>query len=310
MTYLPDDTHTYSRDTYPPYPVLQLPGWRWEPGMIDTVPLRLRLSALMAQAAAMVSPERVKHGARARLQKARRVFVQLFRAETHNVAIKLVKAMQANPLWQAQVRKDLGGEAALARWDKRYARRLSKQMDAEYVATEIMSTGIMAPKQKETEDKKTNERAVPCDRGRSHTPRENRKPWRPVTDRHNIFRLASLRTETCRAKPSYRFRSAMPHKDVPRKRVAAPLCPLAPIPLRPDQLRPPQREAEREEATGPNRDNSAGLAAINKAPALSRRDITAWWAHLVDAYSRLNDRIMDMHGMISLPPTRRNPLLM
>lgn len=274
-----------------------LPGLPLGPRMIDTAPLRMNIPHLIAQIYAAVRISGAQRGMLKRLREARRMFAQLYRAEKANFTAWLTGAMQADPVWQAQVREDLGGEAALQRWDARYERMLAS-LDAE-------------PREPKT----------PQTLQTSGTARTNRPRAQTLTDRHGLFRLARLTT----IPPTlHRFRG--PRAPSPRK-MTIDLRPLRPIALSPDQLRPSQsganfsrigfcdrgfddRSFNNRDFGGGNfsRGNHARQTAKPRQNNLSLKPqpmtldaIQSRWAEVHHQYTQVNSQIMDIALLISTP---------
>ncbi len=93
-----------------------------EPEIIDTSALRGLIPRLFAQLMEMLSNGQRPRGTISHLWHIRRQLRALYKAEKHNFCLWLTRALKADPEWQAQVREDLGGEAALARGEKRAAK--------------------------------------------------------------------------------------------------------------------------------------------------------------------------------------------
>lgn len=282
MIYLPDNTPTSSpHDT--------LPGLPSGPDRIDTSELRALIPALIAQIAAMVCPAGVERGALSRLWEARRLFADLFRAEVHNLSLRLISAMQADRVWQAQVLEDLGGEAALQRWDKRYA----KMMDA----GEAEPKSEPKPEPKPEPDTQTEQKL-------EHQTKTTRAPAKLRTDRHDMFRLAPLSKKTERTQPS-RSPMAFGIRDAAIKMKRP-----KPIALTPDQLRMPElvklsENSDVIEGEAPLRVYAAGSS---NNPHLTREAILAAWERIFGYYTLFNFKIMNLDLMITVPVCRQNPL--
>ena len=278
MIYLPDNTPTSSpHDT--------LPGLPCGPDRIDTSELRALIPALIAQIAAMVCPAGVERGALSRLWEGRRLFADLFRAEVHNLSLWLTSAMQADRVWQAQVLEDLGGEAALQRWDKRYA----KMMDA----------GEAEPKSEPKPEPATQTEPKP--ENLTKPPRARAKT---CTDRHDMFRLAPLSKKTDRTQPSrspmiFGIRDAAIKMKRPK-----------PIALTPDQLRLPELVSRDENHGTINGELPQSMTSTRNSnnPHLTREAIMAAWERIFGYYTLFNFKIMNLDLMITVPVCRQNPL--
>ncbi|MGJ8564695.1 MAG: hypothetical protein ACSHXY_14225 [Alphaproteobacteria bacterium] len=283
MTYSLDDTQTDTlTDTHPAPRHDTLPGMAYGPDMIDTSGLRAVIPALIARIAVMINPNGVQRGALSRLWEARRLFAQTYRAEAYNLKMWLIKAVQRDPDWQRQVRHDLGGEPALTRWDKRYAKMMAGATPAARKAANIKA-------------------ATPL-----------RKKARRRTDRHEMFCLAAV-SQMGSQKDSqedsngetYAAHSA-PYPAKPRDAFISIRQPK-PIPLTPDQLRvpePPKGAAPHEAGT----DRIAATGSTGNAPHLTRQTIMADWQRIFDTYTLLNFKVMNLDLMINVSVCRRMPL--
>lgn len=205
-----DDTPAH-KQLQPPAP-LRFPGG---PEIIDTQALWTLIPGLFAQLAAMFTPDHVARGAATRTRELGTQLQMLYKTEAANFKMWLTRALKADPEWQAEVREDLGGDAALARWNLRREKLLN------------------APEPQNQTSEPKPERKVP-------TAAQN-KPARPPrgikTDRRGLFRLASLRRPH---PPSHRaVNSAPPRLQATTSVFKHPGL----ISLTPDDLRPASPEA-------------------------------------------------------------------
>lgn len=293
MTYLPD---TSPQNSSTPHPVL--PGLPCGPDTVDTSGLRAIIPALIARIATMVCPDGVERGALSRLWEARRLFATLFRAEQYNLGKWLNHAMQADPDWQTQVREDLGGEEALARWEARLEQSQIEPADS------------------------------PAAKPARGPARANTVSKGVRTDRHNLFRLAPIMT----GKPKTAHRGAP--LFTPGRNAWISISRPAPIPLTPDQLRPRVRQAhhglqssgivQEDRASVHPVDNSVDKQVYNPAnnygdniaqipprtdfPSPTRQVIMAAWDYIYDRYCLFNYKIMDLDLMMTIPICRRMPM--
>ncbi len=90
------------------------------PEVIDTQALWGLIPGLFAQLHALFTPQRVARGAISRIWEIRARLQSLYRAEKSNFRLWLIRALKADPAWKAQVRRDLGGDAAMTRWEQRF----------------------------------------------------------------------------------------------------------------------------------------------------------------------------------------------
>ncbi len=174
--------------------------------IIDTAPLRGVITGLFAQLMTLFSGGGAARGAATRIWHIRRQLRALYRAEKFNMSVWLVRALKNDAAWQAQVREDLGGDAAMVLWEQRLETRLETR------------EAPAAPQRPRP--------AHPCANVRP------RKAARLKTDRRGLFRLAPLpRSQRKPQKSTPRF--------APMGRSAASvfLWP-APIALTPADLRP------------------------------------------------------------------------
>ncbi len=141
------------------------------PGMIDTASLRGLIPVLLTQLAALFTRDHIKRGATSRIRAIRVQLQTLYKAERSNFCLWLIRAMSADPVWQAAVREDLGGEKALAAWEARRERlyALKQELESEF-------------KPKPSQFKKPPRK----------TPNAGQGPRPIITDRHGLFRLAPL----------------------------------------------------------------------------------------------------------------------
>lgn len=211
----------------------------------------------------MISPQGIDRGALARLWEARRLFASVYRAEVYNLQVWLIKTMRADKAWQRQVREDLGGEAALTRWDQRYAKLQAGEAALPHPVVSIKASG-----------KKPKRRARKQKRKR-------------LTDRHNMFCLASVSAETSKVKKKRAYKRPL---FTPVRDAYITLNRPKPIPLTPDDLREPvpSRVQERAEAC-------EGLCMSDRpanTPRLTRHAIMENWYKIFDVYGVCNLNIM------------------
>ena len=88
-------------------------------GIVDTAPYLAIIPVLFAQLHALFTPDHVGRGAASRVGQIRRLLYVLYKIERQNFCQWLMRAMKSNPAWQAQVREDLGGDKAMALWERR-----------------------------------------------------------------------------------------------------------------------------------------------------------------------------------------------
>lgn len=242
-------------------PSLGFPGG---PGLIDTSEIRAVIPGLIAHLFTLFSPQGTERGAMARLWEIRGMLCQLHRFEKFNFGTWLTRSMQSDPAWQAQTREDLGGEAALLKWEHRRETLLEKA-----AGEEEMPVPIKAP---------------------TITERKKRKPSKPVEDRYGLFRLASL-SALSPIRPLQLCRPSLP------RTVCAALRRPRPIGLTPDQLRPTETPAQMmnsedvEEPT-PN------------LPRLTRDMLIKLWDRLHAQHQDWNRRLTIADMMISTPDLR------
>ena len=165
--------------------------------------VRAQMPVLIAQLYAMFTANSVARGAISRVRDLARRIRALHKAETLNFAALMIRALKADPAWQARVRRDLGGEAALIRW-------------------ETTSDNPHAPQPKPELGRKENSRAT--------------RPRAAIRmDRDGLFRLAPLtRARAKNTRPPYK-RSAAPRS------AAMVLKQPNAIALTPDDLRGPAK---------------------------------------------------------------------
>lgn len=89
------------------------------PGITDTASFRVLIPVLFTQLYALFTPKTAALGAASRLRELRAQLQKLYAAEKQNFCLWLKRAMKSDPAWQAQVREDLGGDKAMAAWEKR-----------------------------------------------------------------------------------------------------------------------------------------------------------------------------------------------
>lgn len=264
---------TYDLEHYRKYAPLEfLPGMPSGPDMIDTSGMRAVLPALIARICTMLNPAGVERGALSRLWEARRMFISVYRAEVYNLMRWLINTMQGDKAWQRQVREDLGGEAALLRWDKRYAK--------------IMAGDAPAPR---TTSLSNREKA-------------GRKRRKILTDRYNMFCLAKI-TKAATRKSAYKAPLFTPLRNA-----AIRVAPLKPIPLTPDQLRVPMTCKADDSAahqTHVCKDVTAPSGASQNMPKLTRADIMKARDTVFHYYGLFNLNIMHLDVEITLELIRR-----
>ncbi len=186
-------------------PPLSFPGG---PEIIDTAPLRHLITALFAQIWTMFSPEKAARGTASRVYEIRRALFALYKAEKRNFCQCLLSALRADPEWQAQVRRDLGGDAAMTRW----VRRGEKLANPEPKPQDMVKVPAMT----------------------ALKPRNVRPASGILTDRNGLFRLAPHSRNSQKSKPVDAVRTP--------SLKATSLTPLSPKPiaLTPNDLRPPK----------------------------------------------------------------------
>lgn len=191
------------------------------PEVEDTAQLWAMLPVMLTQIMAMFLPDQAARGTLSRIWEMRKILQKIYRAETRNYRLWMTRALRANPVWQAQVRSDLGGDEALARWERR-------QEQAQTPKPKVK------PRKPAAQDARTRPR----------------KLRRLIADRGGLFRLAPVsraKTETSRP--------AQIHTYVPRQ-VGSNLKPIGPVPLTPDDLRPQSATntaAQGQNSPAPNR---------------------------------------------------------
>lgn len=272
MTYTPETTPTESED-----PLTLLPGLPYGPDIIITSGMRAVLPGLILRILAMINPEHVERGALARLWEARRMFASVYRTEVYNLRMWLINTMTRDREWQSQVREDLGGEAALKRWDKRYARMRSGE----------------TPEEPKRPAATTNAAAI-------RSPSTSRKSSKVRTDRYNLFRLAKI--SNAKNQP----RANTPPSFTP-SRVAWLAFPKPPlIPLTPDQLREPKPVTV--EHYGEDGVKTAILSgSTHNMPTPTRPAIMARWHQIRHKYALFNFKIMNLDLMINSYTCRQWP---
>lgn len=263
----------YNLDTYAQKDPLEiLPGMPYGPDILDTSAMRSVLPALIVRVFAMLRPEGIERGALARLWEVRRMFISVYKAEVYNIKLWFLGAMQANRDWQRQVREDLGGEAALARWDKRYAK-----MKAGETAKESP-----APKPVRDTSRRTKRKVK--------------------TDRFYLFQLAPIRKDTARTPsvrpPQYRcsYRPAAIHLGL-----------IGPIWVRPDQLRE-TASPSRVPFAEPGQRVSELSCSSNNAPSLSLEDIINAKNKIINCYRCFNLNILHLDIEINFPARPKDPI--
>jgi hypothetical protein len=176
------------------------------PGLIYTARIRSLLPVFIAQLFSMFSWGHVERGAITRITELRRALSALFKAERQNYVKVLTHAVETNPELQTQIREDLGGEAALRRWEIRRDKMQAKmQADIEAAPRAPRSQGAKLRASKDA-------------RG-------------PITDRTGLFKLASICMDT-EARPRSSLRSQSSGAKIDSFRAPPP------IGLTPDHLRP------------------------------------------------------------------------
>lgn len=187
-------------------------GFRGGAGVIETQHLRVLMPVFMAQLLSLVCGEQAVRGAITRLREIRKLLHMLYNAEKSNFRLLMTRALKADPLWQAQVREDLGGNAALARWEHR--------RDERRAAQDAKQPGDAA---KDVRQPRINAR-----------PQGNRGG--PLTDRNELFRLALIP----RAAPHAQGKKPLGRSFAGPKQPAIPagFAWHAPIPITPEGLRP------------------------------------------------------------------------
>ena len=203
MTYSDNDPTT--KETTPPpaaFPAC--------PGIVDMAKWRGMMPVFLARLASMISQDRVERGAITLMWQLRGLLHTLYKIETQNYAIWLTRALRADPAWQAQVRRDQGGEPAIARWHERYKRRFKAPQTPR-------SAGDAAREKPERKDRK--------------------KPM-PRTDRHGLFRLSVIAREGCAPR---RKQEPTPR---PARNVGAVLSRPEPVQITPQDLRPQSGNTE------------------------------------------------------------------
>lgn len=185
-------------------PLNILPGMPTGPGMIDTSRMRAVLPVLILRVFAMLRPEGVKRGAWSRLWEVRRMFLSVYKAEIYNFRLWCLNAMKADEIWKRQVREDLGGDAALIRWNKRYARMIAGDRQKQRVSTRP--------------------------RTRQYCPEKTKVK----TDRLGLFRLAPVSRNA-----GLVIDDRLPHYHCFQPIAAIEIAQIKPIPLIPDDLHEP-----------------------------------------------------------------------
>lgn len=260
------DLETYQQQN----PLKILPGMPSGPDVIDTTGMRAVLPALIIRIFAMLRPEGIERGALSRLLEVRRMFLSVYQAEVYNIKLWCLKSMKADRNWQRQVREDLGGEAALLRWDKRYAKMMANDKPEGRAARKaVLETA-------------------------------RRKKSKVKTDRFNVFRLAPVSQATDRKmvdRPSQLRCSYRP--------VAVRLPCIKPIPLTPDDLREPARSTPTVFDT-PGQKAAEVDSAINNAPILSLEDILNALNRLRRRYEDFHLNITYLDVEISFPQNRQS----
>lgn len=210
-----------------------------------TLPSRIyNLGALrraMAAAAHLIVLAAAQMSARDCLKQARlcaSLTRSLIARSVHNQRLFRKKAMQANPVRRAQVLSDLGGEAALIRWEVRLERARKKAIfDAAKARYEARGAQALAPKPTHKSTLLAVKKRAPklkCER----YPNLFHDPCK--LDRSGVFRLAAIKRGA---------RGVTPHRQEPRAgvlrregKVRARSGLYAPIALLPKDLRVRVRE--------------------------------------------------------------------
>lgn len=269
MTDLPDTMLSITD-----YPLKLLPGMPLGPDVIDTSVMRSILPALVLRVFIMVKPDFIERGALSRLWEARRMLACVYRTEMHNFKTWLMKTLQSDAAWRREVREDLGGEAALARWDRRYAKMMA-------------DTESVTPKDK-------TPKAPPV--------RSNRPASKVRTDRRKLFRLAKITRDKPRVNRYVPPLFPLP-RDAALHFARAPL-----IPLTPDQL----RDKQAAKARLPYSEKGFLLAeldgATNNAPTYTPYAILTAWRRLYHAYGLFNFKIMNIDLALHVPSIQRDPI--
>lgn len=269
MTYLPDIILSNTDD-----PLKLLPGMPCGPDIIDTSRMRAILPGLIWQVFMMVKPGFIERGARARFQEARRLFLSVYRAEICNLKTWLLKALKVDANWRRTVCEDLGGEAALARWERRYAKMMAEEGPQESSAWQSVKPDPLEA--------------------------SKRRKKKARTDDYHIFRLAKI-SKT--AWPSYtNLRPAYPPLGRPALYVGWP----PPIPLTPDQLRGPVIEAPSYGEKSFTQDDPG--SAPDNAPRLTGEAIWQAWRKLHYAYVMFSLKVTKVDLALYFPKIERDAI--
>ena len=222
-------------------------------GLTYTSRLRGLMPIFIAQLFSMFDAYHVQRGARARLWDIRKALGALYRAEKQNFITALTQALTDNPFWRAQVREDLGGEAALARWEARRARGLNPSLQR--VAETDVSSFVRPP-----------------------TPKTGkpRKSAGVKTDSSGLFRLAAL--VGARKPQSVYTRAALSPRRIGQRF----FMPKA-IGLTPDQLRDAPMDAARAQETNKDGDSPDFREDLLDIWHKMHARFDLWNDHLVDA---------------------------
>jgi len=141
-----------------------------------------RLTALTL----LMIEQRIARGFLAHLRKVSKLVREFTQAEWNNHQLNLKLNMLRSTTWRERVLKQLGGEAALARWDRRMARY---KIAAETPLTPARVSGWRKTPERIAEELRWKAHAQKCAKATAH-PRIFRDPFR--VDQEGQFRLAPL----------------------------------------------------------------------------------------------------------------------